>query len=78
VSGGSVEIVLNRVPLFDGYGSLRTFPETGAEAIAICFANQSGFAVYDSQRAFVTGRDAVAAPIALFFVYPNNISHGHA
>jgi hypothetical protein len=47
----------------------RALTKARAEAVTVFFRNELRFAVNEFQSAFRTGNDALAAAVALFFVY---------
>lgn len=62
-------------PLLDGDGFLRTLAQAGAKPIAIAFADEAGFAIYDLNGSFSAGDHAVATAIAFLFIYLDHLSH---
>jgi hypothetical protein len=63
-----------RIRLDDGQGVLGTFPEAGAEAVAVLFGHQPGLSTRDFNGALGAGGDAQAATIAFFFINPDDFS----
>ena len=61
----------------DGDGILRTCAEACPEPVAILVADELCLAVNDLERAFRAIANALAAPVTLFFVYSDDLSHGH-
>jgi hypothetical protein len=56
------------------------FPDAGTEAVAVFFRSKARLTVYNPDRAFHTGRDALRAAIAFLFINIDNFSfnfHGY-
>jgi hypothetical protein len=57
--------------------ALRTLANTGPQAVTVTILDDHGLAVSNLDSALGTGDDAVAATVALFLIYPDNVSHCH-
>lgn len=62
---------------YDGYSVLGTAAKAGPKPVALGFVHYPGFTVYDLKGAFCAVGDALAATVALLFVYMDDVSRNH-
>jgi hypothetical protein len=70
-------VELWRLTFYNGYGVLWTVAKAGSKPIAVGVFHYPGFAVYDLERALCAVGDALAAAVALLFVYVDDVSLNH-